>query len=367
MTRYLHVLPDSVQVEGLVTPQVLRRGIYQAVLYHTQLVIEGRFLHPKVDEARIPAGSIMWEGAFVALGITDMRGIRERIEGTFDEQTLSLEPGVETVDVLAAGVSAPVVLKGPGHGHDFRFVLNLNGSRQLSFIPVGRTTTVTARSSWPDPSFTGAFLPVERTVSQEGFTARWNILHLNRNYPQSWSGSSHKLADSAFGVRLFSPADVYQKTMRTAKYALMFIVFAFMAFFLSEVLHRLRVHPVQYLLIGLAIIIFYTLLLSFSEHTAFGTAYLIASAAVLSLVTAYAKTILKSSAVAAMVGGILAILYGYLYILLQMEDYTLLMGSIGLFVVLALVMFMTRKIDWYGMHTPKKELPMGATNEGGRA
>jgi inner membrane protein len=360
VTRYLHVLPDSVRVEATVTPQVRYRGIYQAVLYHTRLVIDGRFPHPTVDGTRVPVDGMLWESAFVAIGITDMRGIRKAIEGTFDGRALSLEPGVENADVLAAGVSGAVGLNAKMPGHPFRFVLELNGSQALSFVPVGRTTTVTATSSWPDPSFTGAFLPVERTVSPTGFTARWNVLHLNRNYPQSWTGSGHKLDDSAFGVRLFTPVDVYQKTMRTAKYALMFIVFAFMAFFLSEIMVRRRVHPVQYLLVGLAIILFYTLLLSVSEHTAFGTAYLVASSAVLSLIAAYAKTILKSSAVAATVGGILAVLYGYLYILLQLEDFALLMGSIGLFVVLALVMFMTRKIDWYGMHAPEKAQSSGA-------
>jgi inner membrane protein len=353
VTRYLHLLPDRLQVASDIIPQVRYRGIYQAVLYQTQLVIEGRFPQPTIDATRIPADDIMWGGAFVALGISDMRGIRESIEGSWDDQVLSLEPGVETADVIAAGVSAPVSIDDRHTGHDFRFVLNLNGSQQLSFTPVGRVTSITARSPWSDPSFTGAFLPVERTVSDEGFTARWNLLHLNRNYPQRWTGSGFKLDESTFGVRLFSPVDAYQKSMRTAKYALMFIVFAFMAFFLSEVINRLRVHPVQYLLIGLAIILFYTLLLSFSEHTAFGRAYLIASTSVVALITAYAKTILKSTAVTAAVGGILVVLYGYLYILLQLVDYALLMGSIGLFVVLALVMYLTRKIDWYGMRASK--------------
>lgn len=359
VTRYIHVLPSTLQLQGSVVPQVRYRGIYEAVLYQTHMVVEGRFPHPMIDKTRIPEADIFWDAAFVSLGITDMRGIREAIEGAFGGQKLAMEPGVETADVLAAGVSAPVALNREAQGYDFRFVIDLNGSQQLSFVPVGRTTSVTMRSPWPDPSFTGAFLPVERTISPEGFTARWNVLHLNRNYPQSWTGSGHTLDESAFGVRLFRPVDIYQKSMRTAKYALMFIVFAFMAFFLSEVIHRLRVHPVQYLLVGLAIILFYTLLLSVSEHTSFGIAYLAASAAVLGLITAYAAAILKSAAVTAMVAGILAVLYGYLYILLQLEDYALLMGSSGLFVVLALVMFMTRKIDWYQMHTPKKAVEGG--------
>jgi inner membrane protein len=364
VTRYIHLLPDALRLQGDVSPQVRYRGIYRAVLYRTHLVIEGRFPHPSVDPARIPEGDILWDAAFVALGITDMRGIRESITGSFGGQDLSLEPGVETADVLAAGVSAPVALKGGTTSYDFRFAIDLNGSQKLLFTPVGRTTSVTLRSSWPDPSFTGAFLPVERTIAPEGFTARWNVLHLNRNYPQRWTGSRHNLSKSAFGVQLFSPVDVYQKCTRTAKYALLFIVVAFMAFFLTEVVHRLRVHPVQYLLIGLAIVIFYTLLLSASEHTRFGIAYLIASTGVLGLVTAYAKTIVKSASVTAMMAGMLAALYGYLYILLQLEDYALLMGSIGLFVILALVMYMTRKIEWYAMQPGEKTPPADTGGHG---
>jgi len=361
VTRYIHLLPDALQVQGGVTPQVRYRGIYQAVLYQTRLVIEGRFPRPVIDNDRIPPEDIFWDAAFVALGITDLRGIRASIQGTFGGQTLAMEPGMETADVLASGVSAPVALNQGVQGYDFQFTIDLNGSQQLSFTPVGRTTTVAVHSPWSDPSFTGAFLPAERTISPEGFTARWNVLHLNRNYPQTWTGSGHKLEESAFGVRLFSPVDVYQKSMRTAKYALMFIVFAFTAFFVAEVICRLRVHPVQYLLIGLAIIIFYTLLLSISEHTRFGIAYLTASTAVLGLITAYARNILRSTAVTAMVAGMLAVLYGYLYILLQLEDYALLMGSIGLFVVLGLVMFLTRNISWYEAPVPKAAVPAGAT------
>jgi inner membrane protein len=185
-------------------------------------------------------------------------------------------------------------------------------------------------------------LPVERTVTEQGFTAKWKVLHLNRNYPQYWKGRGHDLSQSTFGVRLFRPVDIYQKSMRTAKYALMFIVFTFMAFFISEVMNRLRVHPVQYLLIGLAMIVFYTLLLSISEH-------LISAGAVIGLFSGYAKAILKNRAVTVMVSGVLAILYAYLYILLQLEDYALLMGSVGLFGVLSAVMYLTRKIDWYAI------------------
>ena len=265
--------------------------------------------------------------------------------------------GVETADVLKSGVSAGILIGDTGNSHPFHFKLNLNGSQQIHFSPVGKMTTVTARSTWKDPSFEGAFLPVERTINANGFSAKWKVLHLNRNFPQYWKGGDHNLFQAAFGVKLFSPVDIYQKTMRTAKYALMFIVLTFMAFFISEVMNRLRVHPVQYLFIGLAIIIFYVLILSISEQLNFGAAYLISAGAIIGLITGYAKAILKNGSVTLMVGGILVILYGYLYILLQLEDYSLLMGSAGLFLVLSAIMYLTRKIDWYAIQSETQKSP----------
>ena len=192
-----------------------------------------------------------------------------------------------------------------------------------------------------------------RIIDNNGFSANWKIFDLNRNYPQCWIGNSHNVDNSAFGVELFIPVDIYQKSIRTVKYALMFIVLTFIAFFFSEVMNRLRVHPIQYLLIGLAISIFYILLISISEHTTFNFAYMVSSLAVIMLITGYAKSILKNNRMSVMVGSVLVILYGYLFIILQLEDYALLMGSIGLFIVLSLVMYITRKIDWYAIRFDK--------------
>jgi len=354
VTRYIHMLPDAVDIRSHITPEIRYRGIYEAVLYNSTLSIDGSFPRVPIDDLRIPPENIMWSGALISFGISDMRGIRERIDVSFDGTSLSMEPGVETNDVIESGVSAGIRLDNTRDSYPFHFALNLNGSRQSHFTPVGKVTTVTAQSDWQDPSFDGDFLPVERTVNEEGFYARWNVLHLNRNYPQFWKGSDHDLSKSTFGVKLFSPVDIYQKSMRTAKYALMFIVFTFLAFFITEVMHRLRVHPVQYLLIGLAIIIFYTLLLSISEQISFGAAYLISAGGVIGLIIGYSKAILKNRTVTLMVGGILIILYAYLYILLQLEDYALLMGSIGLFLVLAVIMYLTRNIDWYSIQQGSK-------------
>ena len=260
-----------------------------------------------------------------------------------------MNPGVEAPGVLASGVSVRLPAGAVRGGElPFHLVLDVNGSDRIGFVPVGEVTQVKLASSWRSPSFDGAFLPAEREVGEQGFIARWKVLHLNRNYPQAWTGVEQKLAESAFGVRLFTAADVYQQSTRSAKYAALFITLTFTTFFFAEVLRRRRLHAVQYLLIGFALIIFYSLLIALSEHMRFGLAYLASTAAVVGLVTLYAFWSFGSARLAALVGGLLAILYGYLYILLRLEDYSLLMGSVGLFAALAAVMYVTRRIDWHG-------------------
>jgi inner membrane protein len=349
MTRHLQVLPDRVDIDGRIVPEIRYRGIFQAVLYHTTLSIDGSFSRVPLETLHIAPEDMLWSDAVICLGISDTRGIQDCTMAAFNGKPLAIGPGVESTDGIAAGISAPIQLSDSGKRYPFHIELNLKGSRRLDFTPVGKVTTVTVRSNWRDPSFSGAFLPVEREVSAKGFSAKWKVLQLNHDYPQYWKSGNHDLASSVFGVSLFTPVDIYQKSMRTAKYALMFIVFTFMAFFLSEVMLRLRVHPVQYLLIGLAVIVFYALLLSISEQVHFGVAYLVSALAIIGLITSYTKAILKHTAVTLMVGGLLSLLYAYLYILLQLQDYALLMGSIGLFAVLSAVMFLTRKIDWYAI------------------
>ncbi len=347
-TRHAHFLPKSVEVEGRLEPHIRYRGIYKAVLYDAKLVLRGRFERPTFARLDISEQDVLWDRAFLALGIGDMRGIREAITVTLDSTPIAMNPGIETQEVLASGVSARLPADYiRGREIPFQFNLDLNGSNHIRFTPVGETTQVALASNWKSPSFDGAFLPIEREVNDKGFTAKWKVLHLNRNFPQAWIGPREKIENSAFGVRLFVAADVYQQSTRTAKYAVLFIVLTFTTFFFSEIINHKRLHPIQYLLIGFALIIFYSLLIALSEHIRFGLSYLIASAAVIGLITAYTHWALDSPRLTALVGGILVILYGYLYIILQLEDYALLMGSIGLFVVLASVMYVTRNIDWY--------------------
>ena len=266
---------------------------------------------------------------------------------------------------------------------DFSFDLDINGSRNLSFLPFGKETKVELKSNWSNPSFEGSFLPDEREISSNGFVAKWKVLQLNRNYPQQGCGAflgenpvqnisngysnrdnySDDYASmgtdenniASFGVKLMLPIDEYQKTMRSAKYNIMFIFLTFLAFFFMEILNKNKIHPIQYLLVGFAICLFYILLLSISEYLKFNIAYWIACLAILILITFYAKSIFKSNKITALTAIILAMLYGFFYSILQLQDYALLMGSLGLLLILAVIMYLTRNINWYSIGNQKSE------------
>lgn len=352
-TRYsvknIHCLPKHLSVKGDIKPEIRYRGIYEAVLYNADILLEGMFELPDLQELDVAAKDILWARSFVSLGITDMRGIKENITASVNDQNVSVTPGIESKDVLESGISAKLSVPANKKILPFRFALNLNGSRQINFTPVGEITDVSLASTWPSPSFTGSYLPVSRKISKDGFAAAWKVLHLNRNYPQHWKDNKYQIGNSSFGVKLFIATDIYQKSMRTSKYAIMFFVFTFTALFFSEVINRKRLHPIQYLLIGFALCVFYTLLISFSEHINFNISYFLSSIATILLITGYSKSILHSKRLSLTVFGVLTLLYAYMYIVLQLEDYALLMGSIGLFILLGIIMYITRKIDWYSV------------------
>jgi inner membrane protein len=245
----------------------------------------------------------------------------------------------------------------------FQFELKLAGSRSLQFLPFGKKTNVSLHSNWQSPSFIGNYLPTRRDITPQGFSAHWEILHLARNYPQNWSDqevTKEKYQESAFGAELLFPVDHYQEVTRSAKYGILFIALTFVTFFFFEIFSRLKVHPVQYLLVSFGLCLFYLLLLSLSEYLGFGVAYALAGAATVLLISGYSGTVLKTGRRAFAMGGILAGLYAYLYVLLQLTDFALLMGSIGLFGILTIIMFITRKVDWYSLNGGGKSAPHNA-------
>ena len=347
--HYLHILPEKLDISGQIDPQIRYRSIYEAVLYSTQININGNFTLPILSQPNINPENVLWEEAIFSIGITDMRGIQDNIVVIFDEKKYDASPGLRTTDIISSGVHCVIPLSPIKDVNTFSLQLNLNGSENIQFIPVGKTTSVNLKSSWPSPSFNGSFLPTTRKITDKGFSATWDILHLNRNFPQSWTGNQYKVIDASFGLKLLITADIYQKSIRVSKYALMFIIFTFSAFFFSEIISKKRVHPIQYTLIGFAIILFYVLLLSISEHLNFDFAYILSALTITIIITGYSKGILKNNRFTLTIFGILIILYSYLYIVLRLEDYALIMGSLGLLTVLSMVMYITRKIDWYSL------------------
>ncbi|MFN3597948.1 MAG: cell envelope integrity protein CreD [Rubricoccaceae bacterium] len=364
-TRYVHLFPDTLDVRGTLAPEVRTRGIFRVVLYSADLVASGRF--PALSTlgdvvGGVPRAALRTDEAFVQVGLTDLVGVRDALRLTWGGQELELDPGLRTTDVFASGVSAPVPLgEGPA---TFRLPVALNGSGHLAVLPVGRETRLALTSSWATPRFAGAFLPAQRSTGADGFEASWRVLHLNRNFPQAFEGAFGQPTElaprarydtlplqqspsAAFGVELLVPVDSYQKASRAAKYGALFVFLTFLTFFFVEVLAGRRFHPVQYLLVGFAVAIFYLLLLAFAEHVPFGGAYAFAGVLSIGLVTLYARAVFRTWRLAALVGGLMTLFTGYFYVLLQMESYALLVGSLGLFVTLAVTMYLSRRVNWY--------------------
>lgn len=352
---YIHFLPTDLKINGTISPEQRYRGIYEIVVYNSKLNISGIFNKVKFENLDIPLKDIQFDKAIVSVGINDLRGIEKQINLNWNDTNISFNSGVITNDIISSGINAPVNLaNNDSSSYKFSFDLELKGSQLLYFMPVGEVTDVNISSTWNNPSFNGAFLPDSRTIAETGFSANWNILHLNRNYPQMWIGNNVKIDSSAFGIDLIMPVDNYQKSMRSIKYAILFIVFTFIVFFFVEVLNKIFIHPIQYSLVGLALILFYTSLLSISEHLDYNYAFLISAISTLLLIIGYVKAIIKSNLITFIIAGILSILYSFLFVIIQLQDYSLLIGSIGIFLILAFVMYFSRKIDWYNLNIDEK-------------
>jgi len=281
-----------------------------------------------------------------------VRSLREVTQASFGGRALELGPAGPAV---YRGIETPIDLDPPAEGASsaFEFRTVIAGSRDLSILPLGSKTTLQLHSNWPHPSFHGAFLPAEHTITAAGFDARWQVLELNRSYRQLWSEfelSEGALQESSFGVGLYQAVDVYQRVERAVKYALLFIALTFLTFFAWEQVTRNPMHPLQYLLIGLALSLFYLLLIALSEHISFIAAYVTAAVALALLIGVYIAGALRSSMRGTVAGVAMSGVYALLYALVLSEDYALLLGAIVLFVALAAVMLVTRRVDWYRLN-----------------
>lgn len=361
--------PEDLNIEADLKPEIRYRSLYKVILYNLDMKVEGYFDTPDFSQWKINNEDVLWDEAFITIGITDMRGIKEEVRFKWNDSSLLMKPGFENKELFHSGmhVMLPEILDSAGileldrasskererKRFDFAFNLNLNGSRDLSFIPIGKQNNINISSDWSNPSFYGSFLPTERQISDTSFKANWALTYFGRSFKQSWLDEErdrdleNNLNKSKFGVKLLLPVDYYQMSTRAAKYGILFISLTFVIYFLVEILGKVRLHPMQYLLVGSALALFYLLLVSLSEQVDFFLSYIIAAGATVILTSIYTGAITKNKKHGALLGGFLVILYGYLLVLLQLQDYSLLLGSVILFVVLSIFMLATRKINWY--------------------
>ncbi len=348
--KTLCVTPEKLDVKVSLVPEERKYGMFKAILYKSVVDISGEF--SPVDLEKAITGTPDISKAWISVWLSDLRGLSEEVMLTMDGKQYRTDNSVGH----GSAISFRPVMEDLGQVHKFSCRMELKGSEGINFIPVGRTTSVEVAGAWPDPSFVGNFTP-EYTLADGGFTARWSILNFNRSIPDMWDGNSdgYEYHDTTFGVTLVTGADEYQQNERAVKYALLFVVLTFVVFFFVEVLTYKRIHPVQYLLVAAALMIFYTLLLSISEIVGFGWAYLVSAVATVGLITLYVSSIFKDRKETMLLSGILAGLYAYLYFILQLENYTLLVGSVGLFVILGVIMYVSRKVGWYREPEEKEE------------
>ena len=354
------LLPDTLVVEGVIDLQEKHRSLYKAHLYTLNATLHGTFTLPPglgVSEAQ---GTLEWGRALLVLGIQDTRGIRDGVQLEWNGARPVLYPG--GIDAAGApsgihaelGPLAATTAKIPAT-HEFRIVLSLLGTERLDIVPVGAATTVSLASKWPHPSFLGRILPDAGTgVSKDGFAAAWRTSHFATNLAQLHQRCVQSRQCDAFNqhtlaVSFIQPVDLYQTVERSVKYSFLFILLTFTAFFLFEVLKHLAIHPVQYGLLGIALAIFFLLLISLSEHLGFGLAYAIATCACVTLIGYYTGHVLHDFRRGAVFAAALAALYGLLYMLLRSEDHALLLGSLLVFACIAAAMIATRRVDWYAI------------------
>jgi len=356
----VYLLPQELDVTIDARQETEQRhvGIYQVPVFIASMSIAGRFdlaTQLPVVALRYPDRTILWGQTTLRLPLSQVGGLRELGSARFGEHELAFTPVTRG---QFGGLEAPIPLdpSTADDRRDFEFTVRIAGSREISVLPFGATTRVEMQSDWPHPSFRGAFLPAERVVTDEGFAASWRVLELNRPYGAVISSEeidAGTVLDSAFGTGFYQAIDVYQRGERAIKYALLFIALTFMTIFAWEQVANLRLHPLHYLLFGLALSIFYLLLIALSEHLPFVYAYCVGAAALAALIGIYLAGALRRRQRGIVAATALAVVYGLLYALVISESYALLMGAIVLFTALATVMVTTRHVDWYAPGSKK--------------
>lgn len=356
--NYKIIPAERVLVEGAIHTNTLMRGIYKIPVYESELSMSAYFSKEKLEEVLLEIDKLKIAGSeitpFLSLSISDSRGIKSTPILEWNGQNIDFTPGVN-IPGLSEGVHANLPqLKLDSLSEqnlEFNLKLNLKGKESLSFIPASNQVDIKINSEWPHPEFIGSFLPDKRDISEQGFSSSWQVTQFASNIGEKLknceTAKCQSLQTLKFGVNLIDPVDIYFQSERSIKYGILFVGLSFVSFFLFENLKKIRIHPIQYGLIGLSIATFYLLLISLSEHINFGTSYLLATLSSTSLGFVYLKKVLAGTKNSLFFSLGLTLLYGILYVIIQAEDFALLMGAALVFAMLAAVMMVTRNIDWY--------------------
>jgi len=350
------ILPETLIVDVELDSEMRHRGLHDIPAYTASAKMKATFAPPDLTGLGIDSARVQWGRAAVALSIRDARAARRAPEITVGGERMRFAPARAPISQLTPQLAAPLSVYRSEASRSQPLTVSIDftisGTQSFMVQPLGDETRVNMRADWPDPSFTGDFLPVSHEITESGFSARWRTTSLGRPLPGMWMDGKlqmNPVGSAGLGVALFVPIDLYRLTDRATRYAVMFIGLTFVAYFLFEVLGGLRLHPLQYLLVGFGNAIFYLLLLSLAEHIGFGPAYLLSAATSAGLIAGYSLAILGSRTRASLMLGGLSLLYGLLYMTLQAETYAMLAGSVGLWCSLALIMYLTRRIDWYAV------------------
>lgn len=348
--RAVAIMPERLKLNATADASERHRGIFDIPVYRTDVSVHAEFKKEALAAAFTSDATPLWNEAVVTVLVSDQRGLADNVVLDANGKPIDFEPGSGLEGGTISGIHAPLAMgDAPGN-----LVLNarfaLRGTRELSFVPLGRSTTSRLASGWRAPSFFGAFLPAEHRTDGQGFQSQWSVPYLARGFAQSFVATDAtltKMLDSSFGVRFYKPVDFYQLVERSLKYAILFVGLGLLVFFVAELVANRRLHAVQYVLVGAAQVLFYLLLLSFAEHTGFLMAYSLAAVATVALTSLYARSAFASTIRAVVLGVIMSGLYGLLYVILNSEDDALLIGSLLLFAALGATMFVTRRTDWY--------------------
>jgi inner membrane protein len=349
--KFAYFFPNELHIKSNVRKnETLKRGIFNHVVFTADMKFNGNFSEPNFAKLGISEENMQWEKASIVLKTTNLKSIKSELKMQVNQEKLLFEPqnsdksqysilATNTFDYKALVVNNKL---------NFNFDITYNGSNSIDFVPIGKVTTVAIDSDWQSPSFDGSFAAndTSKVINKDGFHVDWKILDINRTFTQQYDDVIPNLDDYLFGVKLIETVDEYQQNERVSKYGFLVIGLTFLIFFLIQSISKINIHIFQYSMIGIALIMFYTLLISITEHSTFTLAYAIAGSAVVAMITLYSVSILKNKKFPMFIGIALSVLYTFIFVIIQMEDYALLVGSIGLFLILGAVMYFSRKIDW---------------------